>query len=111
MRVGVWQLGGIFVHRRPEERLAETFTFRIGESTMKEALSADQEALAQELAQAIAQAATDEFLQIARTLVATDRSSLFGDTEFQIRDILLRLGAKAYQELLAQKKTATKAPA
>lgn len=78
---------------------------------MKEALSPAQEAQAQELAQAIAQAAADEFLQLARTLVATDRSSLFGDTEFKIRDILLRVGAKTYQEFLAQKKTVTKAPA
>jgi hypothetical protein len=78
---------------------------------MKEALSAAEEAQAQELAQAIAQAATDEFLQLARTLVGSDRSCLFGDTEFKIRDTLLRLGAKTYQQFLAQKKTATKAPA
>jgi hypothetical protein len=71
---------------------------------MKEALSPAQEAQAQELAQAIAQASTDEFLQLARTLIATDRSSLFGATEFKIRDILLRVGAKTYQEFLAQKK-------
>jgi len=77
---------------------------------MKEALPAVQEAQAQELAEAIAQATADEFLQIARTLVATDRSSLFGATEFKIRDILLRVGAKTYQEFLTQKKTATKAP-
>ena len=77
---------------------------------MKESLSPAQEAQAKELAQAIAEAAADEFLQLARTLVATDRSSLFGDTEFTIRDILLRVGAKTYQQLLEQKKTATKAP-
>lgn len=77
---------------------------------MKEALPPAQEEQAQELAQAIAQAAAAEFLQLARTLVATDRSSLFGATEFKIRDILLRVGTKTYQEFLAQKKTATKAP-
>lgn len=78
---------------------------------MKESLPPTQEAQAQELAQAIAQAAADEFLQLARTLVASDRSSLFGDTEFKIRDILLRVGAKTYQQLLEQKKTATRDPA
>ena len=80
---------------------------------MKESpLPPAQEAQAQELAQAIAEAAGDEFLQLARTLVAADRSSsLFGDTEFKIRDILLRVGAKTYQHMLEQKKTATKGPA
>jgi hypothetical protein len=79
---------------------------------MKESLPQAQEAQALELAQAIAEAAADDFLQLARTLVAADRSSsLFGDTEFKVRDILLRVGAKTYQQLLEQKKTATKAPA
>jgi hypothetical protein len=77
---------------------------------MKEALPPAQEEQAQELAQAIASAARDEFLQLARTLVATDRSSLFGATEFKIRDILLRVGTKVYEQHLVQKKTATKAP-
>ncbi len=77
---------------------------------MKESLPPAQEAQAQELAQAITQAAADDFLQLARTLVAADRSSLFGETEFTIRDILLRVGVKTYQQLLEQKKTATKGP-
>jgi len=109
--VGVSQLGGIFVHKRAEERFVEKSTRCVRGTTMKEALPAAQEAQAQELAQAIAQAAAAEFLQMARTLVATDRSSLFGATEFKIRDILLRVGAKTYQEFLAQKKTAMKDPA
>ncbi len=75
---------------------------------MKESLSATQEAEAQLLAQRIAQAAQDEFLQIARTLVASDPASLFGAAEFQVRDAVLRVAAKAYQEHLAQKKTATR---
>jgi hypothetical protein len=56
---------------------------------MKEALSAAQEALAQQLAQALAQATQTDLLQIPRTLVATDTASLFGDTEFAIRDLVL----------------------
>lgn len=74
-------------------------------------LTAAQEALAQELAGALAQAAQADLLQIARTLVATDTASLFGDTEFAIRDRLLQIGAKAYQQHLGQKKTATTDPA
>ena len=75
---------------------------------MKESLSAAQEAEAQQLAQAIAEAAHDELLQIARTLVATEPASLFGATEFQIRDLILQVAAKANQQHLEQKKTATK---
>jgi hypothetical protein len=55
------------------------------------------------LAQAIAEAATDEFLPVARTLVGSGTSP-FGKAEFTIRDVLLRVGAKAYQQHLAQKK-------
>jgi hypothetical protein len=32
-------------------------------------------------------------------------------TEFEVRDIILRVAAKAYEEHLAQKQTATKGPA
>jgi hypothetical protein len=77
---------------------------------MQEALSAADEIEAQLLAQRIAQAAQEEFLQVARTLVGCKTSSLFGATEFKVRDIILRVAAKAYEEHLAQKKTATKAP-
>jgi hypothetical protein len=70
-------------------------------------LAPEQEAQAQQLAQAIRQAADEELLAIARALVTTDESTLFGDTEFQIRELVHRLGAKAYQTFLAQKKTAT----
>ena len=78
---------------------------------MKESLSATQEAQAQKLAQTIAQASYDDILQIARTLVATDDASLFGQTEFTVRHLCHRIAAQAYQLHLEQKKTATKEPA
>lgn len=78
---------------------------------MKESLSAAQEEEAQKLAQAIAQASHDDLLRMARTLVATDNASLFGDTEFTVRGISHDIAAKAYRQYLEQKKTATKAPA
>ena len=78
---------------------------------MKESLSDAQEAQAQKLAQDITQASYDDILHIARTLVATDNASLFGDTEFTVRDISHRIAAKAYRQHLEQKKTAIKAPA
>jgi hypothetical protein len=74
-------------------------------------LTPEQEARAQELAQAIRQAAEDEILQIARTRAATDDPHRFGDTEFRIRDLALKIGAKAYAARLAEPKTAPTAPA
>jgi F420-0:gamma-glutamyl ligase len=70
------------------------------------ALSDSQEAEAQVLAQRIRELADEEFVQIARLLVSKPESEIFGDTEFEVRDILLRAGAKALQEHLRQKKTA-----
>jgi hypothetical protein len=73
--------------------------------------SAQQEAQARELAQAIAEASQEELLAIARALVEAEPASLFGATEFRVRDLALRIAAKAYEQRLAQKKSATTAPA
>jgi hypothetical protein len=73
-------------------------------------LSPEREAEAQQLLLTLRSALDSELLDIARTLVATDESSLFGQTEFDIRDILLKAGSKAYHSFLSQKKTATVAP-
>jgi hypothetical protein len=78
---------------------------------MKQALSAEQEAQAQELASALSLAAQAELLEVARTLVAASDPTLFGQTEFEVRDVIHRVAAKAYELRLAQKKTATKGPA
>ena len=72
----------------------------------RESLSAEKEAEAQALAQRIREVADEEFLQIARLLVGKPEREIFGDTEFEVRDILLRAGAKAFEEHLRQKKTA-----
>jgi len=69
-------------------------------------LSVEQEAEAQALALRIRELAEEEFLQIARLLVGKLDREIFGETEFEIRDILLKAGAKALQERLRQKKTA-----
>jgi hypothetical protein len=69
-------------------------------------LSAEKEAEAQALAQRIREIADEEFVQIARLLVSKPEHEIFGDTEFEVRDILLRAGAKALEEHLRQKKTA-----
>jgi hypothetical protein len=102
-RVGVWKLGGIFVHKSKSVRFDEKSTLSIRESAMQEALNATQENEAQQLAQAFAQAAADDFLKVARLLVASGQNP-FGQTEFTARDILLRTGAKVYEQYLTQKK-------
>jgi len=78
---------------------------------MKEPRSAAQEAQAQELAAAIRAAADEEVRAIARLLSAADPASLLGQTEFKVRDLAHRIAAKAYQQRLAQKKSATTPPA
>ena len=78
---------------------------------MERPLSDAQEQQAQQLADAIAAGAEQEILDIARTLIAAEDASLFGATEFQIRDAILRIAAKAYEQHLARKKTATREPA
>ena len=40
----------------------------------------------------------------------TRPDTLFGATEFRVRDLILGVAAKAYQQHLAQKKTATTPP-
>src|SRR5207248_4683521 len=50
-------------------------------------LTPQQEALAQELLDALRQGTDDLLAQIARTLAATTDATLFGDTELKLRDI------------------------
>ena len=52
-----------------------------------------------------------EVSDLARLMVGKSDRELFGQTEFEVRDIVLRIGAKAYEEHLREKKTAIKAPA
>jgi hypothetical protein len=74
-------------------------------------LTPQQEALAQELADAIRQGTDDLITHIARTLAATTDATLFGDTELKLRDLALLIAARAYQLHLRDKKTATTGPA
>ena len=77
---------------------------------MKGPRSAEQEAQARELAAAIAEVTEEELLEIARALVEAEPAALFGATEFKVRDLALRIAAKAYERALAQKKLATAPP-
>lgn len=70
-------------------------------------LTAEQEARAQELAARIKEDIAADVLRIARLLVCKDTRHTFGQTEFQLRDLIHHAGAKALEASLSQKKTAT----
>jgi hypothetical protein len=70
-------------------------------------LTPEQEIEAKHLEAKINVAIAKEVADLARLLVGTGEKDLFGATEFQVRDLVLRMGAKAYGEHLREKKTAT----
>ncbi len=70
---------------------------------MSEPLSPELEAKAHELAARIRSRSEASILEMARKLVATTDDTLFGDTEFALRDQALGLVAEAYAEHLPQK--------
>ncbi len=71
----------------------------------------EKQAVIEELTQAIRQAVDAEIDELAAHLATTDDAHLFGDNEFKIRALAHKIAAKAVEQRLARKKTATKAPA
>jgi hypothetical protein len=71
-------------------------------------LSPELEAQAQELVARLRPQTEEDLLALARLLVSKEDRELFGETEFEVRDIVHRLGAKAYSAHLAEKKRGTK---
>jgi hypothetical protein len=109
--VGVSKVGGFFVHKQQEARLGQKSTFVLREDDMPEPPPPDQDVAAQQRADELSQAIQGELLEMVRLLDGADAASLFGPTEFKVRSLALQIAAKAYQQRLAQKKTATTAPA
>lgn len=70
---------------------------------MSEPLSPELEQKAQQLAARITARSADAILEMARRLVATTDETLFGDTEFALRDQALGIVADAYACHLPQK--------
>ena len=58
-------------------------------------LSAEQEVEAKALEAKIQTAVHKEIADLARLMVSKSDRELFGQTEFQVRDIVLHIGAKA----------------
>jgi hypothetical protein len=70
---------------------------------MSDPLPPELEQKAQELAARIHSRSADAILEMARRLVATTDATLFGDTEFALRDQALGIVADAYACHLPQK--------
>ena len=67
-------------------------------------LTPEQEAEARRLAELIAAKAHEELLQVMRLLVSKRDDQLFGETEFQVRDLVHRLGAHALETAVNERK-------
>jgi hypothetical protein len=67
-------------------------------------LTPEQEREAKQLEANIRAAIDKEVAALASLLVSKQDKDLFGQTEFQVRDLVLPIGAKAYEELLREKK-------
>jgi hypothetical protein len=76
--------------------------------SFQQPLSPELEAEAQALVTRLRPQAEEELLALARLLVSKQESELFGETEFEVRAVVHRLGAKAYSAHLAGKKRGTK---
>jgi hypothetical protein len=75
-------------------------------------LTAEQEALAQQIFEKLQKPYRDEALRLARLLAQKPDHQLLGPAEFEVRDGVHRLGAHTLQAALdARKKGATRAPA
>lgn len=75
-------------------------------------LTSEQEAEAQRLAKLVGQKVQDEVLQMYRLLMSKPDSQLLGQTEFDIRDRVHKIGAQVIETALKErKKGATKGPA
>ena len=75
-------------------------------------LTAEQEAEAERIQAALRQASEAEIEQIARLLASKPDHQLLGQTEFEVRDLVQAIGAKALEiGLEERKKRGTRAPA
>ncbi len=67
-------------------------------------LTADQQAEAQRLREALLAAAASDLDDLAALLASTTDETILGRTEFLVRDIVHRIGAKAIETALQERK-------
>lgn len=66
-------------------------------------LTAEQEAEAQRIEEILLEAMRDDIRQTARLMASKKNRDLFGKTEFEVRDIAHRMGAKALEVAAAER--------
>ena len=69
-------------------------------------LNPEQQAMADEIEDLVTAKMRVEAKNIARLLASKENHELFGETEFQLRDLLLNLGARVWMRRLRRKKKA-----
>jgi hypothetical protein len=75
-------------------------------------LTPEQEVEAQRIYRLLKQACDDDLLQMARLLASKPNHQLLGATEFELRERVFQIGAKAVETALAErKKGGTRTPA
>ena len=75
-------------------------------------LTTEQAELAEKIYQSLKQAADDDLRGLAELLASKPDRQLLGQTEFDVRDRVHKIGAKAFETALNErKKGGTKAPA
>lgn len=67
-------------------------------------LSLEQEQDAQRLAKILQEKVSTDILELARLFVSKKDCEIFGRTEFEVRDRVHRLGAKAIETVLEERK-------
>jgi hypothetical protein len=72
--------------------------------TPRPELTAEQQAGADRIHAAVLDAAAEDLRELAELLATKDDTNTFGATEFTVRDIVLRVGAKAIQTALEERK-------
>ena len=80
--------------------------------TPRPVLTAEQQAEADRIRDALLAASADDIRELAELLATKDDTDIFGATEFAVRGIVQRIGAKAIQSALSgRKKGGTTGPA
>jgi hypothetical protein len=72
--------------------------------TTRPTLTPEQQAEAERIRQALLDASVEDIRELAELLATKDDSNTFGATEFTVRDIVHRIGAKAIQTALQGRK-------
>jgi hypothetical protein len=80
--------------------------------TTRPILTSEQRAEAERIRQALLDASAEDLCELAELLASKDDTNIFGATEFAVRDIVQRIGARAIEAALSgRKKGGTMGPA